>query len=297
MKINWKKIGLNLLYPHIAVIILLLPISVAFLVFSLIYLSTESILAIVSYLIAFYVLLVIAFRVPRMVQFFKTFKHENKYMQKWFSDVNLRMNVSLYGSLVWNLAFAIFQLWLGFSAGSVWFYAMFAYYVILATMRFFLVGHTKTYKPAERVDIELKQYKFCGWLLLIMNLAMSVIIIFLVKGYKNIEYHMITTIALAAYTFFTFTFAIVNVVRYKKYNSPVYSAAKIVTFVSACVSMITLETAMLTAFGGAETETFKTVIISATGAVVALFTILVSIFMIVKSTQKLKLLKENQSQN
>ena len=36
-KIDWKKIGLNLLYPHIAVIICLLPISIAFLVLSLIY--------------------------------------------------------------------------------------------------------------------------------------------------------------------------------------------------------------------------------------------------------------------
>jgi hypothetical protein len=61
-KIDWKKIGLNLLYPHIAVIICLLPISIAFLVFSLIYLGTESILAIISYLLAFYVLLTISFR-------------------------------------------------------------------------------------------------------------------------------------------------------------------------------------------------------------------------------------------
>ena len=32
MKIDWKKLGLSLLYPHLAVIICLLPISVAFLV-------------------------------------------------------------------------------------------------------------------------------------------------------------------------------------------------------------------------------------------------------------------------
>ena len=113
-KINWKKLGLSLLYPHLAVIICLLPISVAFLVFSLIYLGTESIIAITSYLIAFYVLLVICFRIPAIIQFFKTIKNENRYIQKWFSDVHLRINVSLYGSLIWNVAFAIFQLGLGF---------------------------------------------------------------------------------------------------------------------------------------------------------------------------------------
>ena len=58
-KIDWKKFGFKLLYPHLAIIICLLPVAVAFLVLSLIYLGSESILAIMSYLLAFYVLIVI----------------------------------------------------------------------------------------------------------------------------------------------------------------------------------------------------------------------------------------------
>ena len=73
-KIDWKKIGLNLLYPHIAVIICLLPVSIALLLLSFIYLSTKSILAILSYILSFYVLLDICFRVPNIVKFIKTFK-------------------------------------------------------------------------------------------------------------------------------------------------------------------------------------------------------------------------------
>jgi hypothetical protein len=53
---------------------------------------------------------------------------------------------------------------------------------------------------------------------------------------------MITTIAMAAFTFSTFIIAIINLVRYKKYKSPVYSAIKIVSFIAGCVSMLTLET-------------------------------------------------------
>lgn len=103
MRFNWKKFGLSLLYPHVAVIICLLPISIAFLIFSLVYLGNKSILAIISYLFAFYVLMVVCFRVPRMVKYFKKLKRENKFMKKWFSDVQLRMNVSflvhLFGML------------------------------------------------------------------------------------------------------------------------------------------------------------------------------------------------------
>lgn len=286
--INWKKIGLNLLYPHLAVIICLLPISVAFLVLSLIYLGTESILAILSYLLAFYVLLVICFRIPRVIVFFKKVKRENKYVKKWFSDVHLRMNVSLYGSLIWNIAFAIFQLFLGFYHKSFWFYSMFAYYVMLGVMRFFLVKHTRKYKANEQTEIELKKYVVSGWLLLFMNLALAVIVFFIVYWNKTFNHHMITTIALAAYTFFTFTFAIINFVRYKKYKSPVYSSAKTISLIAGAVSMLTLETTMLTTFGADTSPLFNQIILSLTGVAVIGFAITMAIIMIVKGRKQLR---------
>lgn len=292
---NWKKFGLSLLYPHLAVIICLLPISIAFLVFSLVYLNPESIIAIISYLIAFYVLLVICFRIPRIIKFFKTFKHENKYAKKWFSDVHLRMNVSLYGSLVWNVAFAIFQLGLGFYHKSFWFHSMFIYYVMLGMMRFFLVSHTRKYKANEERQVEIKKYIFSGWLLLFMNLALAVIVFFMVYWNRTFYHHMITTIAMAAYTFVTFTYAIVNIVRYKKYKSPVYSAAKNISLIAGCVSMLTLETIMLTTFGAAENLLFKQIMLSVTGIAVIGFAITMAIIMILKGNKQFKEIKTVES--
>ena len=287
-KVDWKKIGLNLLYPHLAVIIVLLPISVAFLVLSLIYLGTESILAILSYLLAFYVLLVVSFRVPRIITFFKNFKRENKYMKKWFSDVHLRMNVTLYGSLIWNIAFAIFQLGLGFYHKSFWFYSMFAYYVMLGVMRFFLVNHTRKYKANEETKIEIKKSIICGYLLIAMNLALAVIVFFMVYWNRTFYHHMITTIALAAYTFFTFTFAIINLVKYRKYKSPVYSSAKTISLIAGAVSMLTLESTMLTTFGTTESPLFGQIMLSLTGVAVIGFAITMAIIMIVKGNKQRK---------
>lgn len=290
---NWKKIGLALLYPHLAVIICLLPISVALLVFSFVYLGADSILAILSYVLAFYVLLVVCFRIPKMIRYFKTLKSENKFVKRWFSDVHLRINVSLYGSLIWNTAFAIFQLGLGFYHKSFWFYSMFAYYVMLGVMRFFLVNHTRKYKANEQVEIEIKKYIISGWLLLVMNLALSVIVVFMVYWNKTFYHHMITTIALAAYTFFTFTFAIINLVRYKKYKSPVYSAAKTITLIAGAVSMLTLETTMLTTFGEGENPMFNQVILSVTGVAVIGFAITMALIMIIKGHKQIKQQKNN----
>ena len=286
--IDWKKVGNRLLYPHPVVLFLLTPISVAFLVFSLIYFDSTNVLAIISYLLSFYVLLVFCFKIPNIIAFFKRFKNENKYAKKYFSDVQVRINISLYGSFIWNIAFAIFQLWLGFKDNSLWFYSMFAYYVLLAVMRFFLLKHTRNYKPAEQAEMELKKHNICAILLLVMNLALSVIIFFIVYLNKTFVYHMITTIALAAYTFTTFTFAIINIVKYRKYNSPVYSAAKMITLIAACVSMLTLETTMLTVFGESNTAEFSQLMLGLTGIAVSVVAITMPIIMLVKGVKALK---------
>lgn len=293
---NWKKFGKAILFPHLAIIILFLPVSIALLIFSLIYFETTSFISLTSYLLAFYMLVVLCCRIPRMINFFKKVKNENKYIKRLFSDVHLRVNISLYGSLIWNGAFAIFQLGLGFYHNSLWFYSMFAYYIILAVMRFFLLKHTRNFKANEEIKLELKKYCFCGWLLLIMNLALSVIIFFIVYLNKTFIHHEITTIALATYTFTTFTFAIVNIIKYKKYNSPVYSAAKSITLIAACVSMFTLETTMLTTFGGDNSVALKQIMLSITGAILTIFTIFMAINMIVKSTKKLKLLNNENKE-
>lgn len=296
-KFDWKKFGLKILYPHFVIIIFLLPISIVSLVLSLIYLTSTSVLAIISYLLSFYTLLVICMKIPNIIQFYKNFKKKNKFMQRWNSDVHLRINFSLYGSLVWNIAFAIFQLWLGLYHKSFWFYSMFAYYVMLGVMRFFLVQHTSKYEANEEKEIEIKKYIVSGYLLLAMNLALAVIVFFIVYFNKTFNHHMITTIAMAAYTFVTFTFAIINLVKYKKYKSPVYSAAKSITLIAGAVSMLTLETTMLTTFGTTEGPLFNQIMLSCTGLAVIGFAITMAVIMIVKGNRSLKELKLKNTLN
>ncbi len=295
-KVNWKKLGYNLIYPHIAVIIILLPIAITCLILSLIFLNSTSILAILSYILSFYVLLAVCFRTPKIIKFFKKFKNENKFMQRWFSDTHLRINVTLYGSLIWNILFAGFQLILGFYHKSFWFYSMSAYYVMLGVMRFFLLKHTIKFKANEEQEIEIKKYVISGWLLLFMNLALAVIVFFIVYWDRTFEHNMIETIALAAYTFLTFTFAIINLFKYRKYNSPVYSAAKSISLIAGCVSMLTLETTMLTTFGTNEGPLFRPLMLSLTGVAVIGFAITMATIMIIKGHKQLNLYKNTLEQ-
>ena len=285
---DWKKLGKALLFPHIAVMLMLIPIATVFLVYSMVVLETESVIAIISYVLAAYTLTVWCFKIPYLIKIFKAFKTENKYALRWQDDDRLRVNVSLYGSLVWNTAYAVFHLWLGFYHHTFWFYSLAGYYISLATMRFFLVRYTRTHKPGEKIREEFKKYRACGVIFLLMNVALTLIIFFMVYWNRTFPHHEITTIAMAAYTFTALTAAIVNIVKYHKYNSPVYSASKAISLAAACVSMLTLESTMLNTWGQSQSPEFRRIMLAATGIAISLFILAMAIYMIVKGTKELK---------
>lgn len=294
---NLKKLGKALLFPHTALMTVLIPIATVFLVYSMVFVGTESVLAYISYVLAAYTLTVWCFKIPHIIRFFKRFKNENKYARRWQEDERLRVNVSLYGSLVLNAAYAVFQLWLGFYHSSFWFYSLAGYYILLAVMRFFLVRHTSAHKPGEKMREELVKYRACGWIFLLMNLALTLMIFFMVYWNRSFVHHEITTIMMAAYTFTAFTVAVVNIIQYRKYNSPVYSASKAINLAAACVSMLTLESTMLTTWGQSDDENFRRIMLAATGIAVSLFIVVMAVYMIVQGNKGLSLTKMKESKN
>ena len=287
-----KKIGKALLFPHIALMIILVPVASAFLICSMVFLGTESLISILSYVLAAYTLTVWCFKIPHLIKHIRDFRNNNRYAIRWRSDTRLRIKVSLYGSLGWNTMYGIFQLWLGFYHHTFWFLSLGAYYVCLAVMRYFLLKHTRRYEAGEKIRTELLKYRACGWVFLIMNLALTVIVFFMVYRNRTFVHHMITAIAMAAYTFTAFTFAIINVIKYRRFNSPVFSASKAISFASACVSMLTLTSTMLTTFSdGTMGELERKLMLGSVGFAVSGVVLAMAIGMIIKGTKDLSNIK------
>ncbi len=281
-----------MLFPHITVMICFIPVTAMALAYAMYFFGTESIPAYIAYAISAYTLTIWCCGMPKIIAFIKKFKSENRYALRLQEDVRLRVNISLYGSFLWNATYAAFQLGLGFYHSSFWYYSMAGYYISLALMRFFLLRHTSRHKPGEAMQKELRRYRTCGWVFLVMNLALSLMIFFMVYWNRTFIHHEITAIAMAAYTFTAFSLAIVNMVKYRRYNSPVFSASKAISMAAASVSMITLTATMLTAFDdGTLDPTFRRWMLALLGGAVSAFIIGMAIYMIVQGTKKLKLLK------
>ena len=283
-----KKILNYLLYPHIALLICLVPISAAALILSMIYLGTESPLAIAAYVLSAYTLFAWCMRVPHIIGWAKRLRKENPYLRRWLGDERLRVTVSLTASLIFNTVYALFQLWLGIYHRTFWFLAFGIYYLLLALMRIMLARYTGKMTPGESIGRELVLYRITGGVLLGLDAALMLIVFFMVYFGRTIVHHPITVIALAAYTFTSLTLAIIGTVKYRKYNSPIYSATKAIGLASAAASFLTLESAMLTAFDdGTMGEGAREAMLLATGAAVVIFIALMAIGMLTRGVRRL----------
>ena len=93
----------------------------------------------------------------------------------------------------------------------------------------------------------------------------------------------------ALYTFYTVILAIVNLVKFRKLGSPILSAAKVLSFVAALMSLLGLQTAMISQFstGG---ESFRRMMNAITGGGVWFAVILTAVYMLLHS-RKMKEMK------
>lgn len=294
--IDWKKVGKKLLFPPLWAIILLSLGSAAALVTVFVKGFDDHPAAYAIYTLSTYALTVLCiFLVQTLPAYYKKTKQKiyahplgNRYM----TDAAFKVQVSLYISLTINLAYSAFKLTAGVLYSSFWWGAVAVYYIMLSLMRFLLLRYMRTGK--EDILYEYKRYRLCGILLLILNLTLTGIIFQMVWQNKGYSYPGTLIFAAAAYTFYTVTSSIVDIVRYRKYKSPVLSASKAIKLAAALVSLLSLETAMLAQFG--DDEAFRRIMTALTGAGVCIIVLAMSVIMIVHATKEIKKLQNAKSE-
>ena len=229
-------------------------------------------------------------------------KLKNKVGEK--RDINdpsqlaqLKINLTLYGSLFYNSVYAIFTLALGFWHKSSWYLSIAAYYILLAIMRFSLLNYSRSNKAGENVISELKRFRICGILLLLMNTALSALTFHRTLENRDFTHHNATATALGFFTFSLFAISIINIIRYRKFKSPVLFAAKLISFVSALVSMLSLETALISKLSDKLGDTWQRAITGISAFTVLAIIGYIGIFMVANGNKELKLLKHQRTSN
>lgn len=285
-----------LLFPHIGILLLLSPPAAVLTAYSLTDSEINPFFAAASYALSAYTLLLWCVRAPRLVKAFVSFCNNNAYVKRWRSDERLRVLISLLCSFLWNAMYAVFQFWLGYTAKAPWSYSFAAYYAMLAAMRLILLHHTLVSRPREKMLSELRKYRVCGAMLFVINAALTVMIFVTLRFGVDARYGEMTAIAIAAYTFASLAFAITGAIRHRRYASPVFSASRTISLVSATVSMLTLEAAMLSVFGDASSASLSRILLPISGGAVSAFILATALYMTVKGTKRCPRQKSSETE-
>ena len=151
-----------------------------------------------------------------------------------------------YLSLFTNLAYAVYNLVLGFYAHSWWFITMSAYYIVLSVVRFGLIKMNKNQNGVTERFLK----RFTGGLLMFLAVCLAGSTYIAFEDSVATAYHEIVMITMALYAFTKITLAIINLVKARKGDFPVIKAIRSVSFADALMSIFALQRSMLVSFEG-----------------------------------------------
>ncbi len=288
------------------VVLLLIPVASMLLVLAFSEPFQDTPLAYFGYFASAYTLTVTVCGFPRIIQMLKNGfwslpvvkKFDNSHWgHQFLRDTAFRGTVSIYQGLVVSAFYVLFR---GITAclyHSVWFAAIAGYYFFLCVVRLMLAHYVRQSNQCAddvgRARVEYRAYLLCGCLMLLLNGGMAGVITLMVRDNLHYDYPGYVIYLSAMYTFYTAISASCNVVKFRRLRSPILSASKAISFTGAMMSVMALQTAMIARFGE-EDAVFRQTANTITGAVVCVFAVVISIYMIIRGAKKYTLGDEEE---
>ena len=281
----------DLCLPPVPTLIIAIP-SFVFVIAALAGQITSPALKYISYMLSAYALVISVIGITKIIHFVRGGFRENERVktvlaiptvEKFVRESTYRTELALYPGFCINVIYVIFKTALGIYYRSAWFLSLGVYYLALAIMRFLLIHYLRFRKKTADKKDELRRYRTCGYMLFLINVAFVGITILAVQKKAGFYYPGYLIYVMAMYAFYSVVTAVINLIKYRKYGSPVMSAAKVINMSTALVSIFSLETAMLAEFGKENDEQFRLIMTSLTGAGVSLIVIGMAVFMIIRS--------------
>lgn len=246
----------------------------------------ETPLAYGTYVLSAYALAAV---VAQMVETGKTLRRKlyaAPLTRRYLTDAFFRVRVGLWFSFGLNLAYAGFKLLCAARDSSFWDGALGLYYFLLCGVRMHLIRKMPVSRAVSEERKELGAYRAAGIFLMLLDLALGGIAVQIVR--HGHSYHYAGTLVFAAgfYAFYCLIHSGINTVKYRKFNSPVLSAAKAVNLTTALVSIFSLETALLDQFG--EDGRFREIMTAATACTVCMLVLAIAVYMVIRSGSRLR---------
>lgn len=275
----------KLLRPPKWVLLLAPPVVFAALIAIFLTGQNNSALAYLIYGLSAYCLTILIFPLPKRIRNAKAsvMRRINRtaFGGRYVNDLAFRGSVSIYQGMTVNFLYALFRIVVGIRYTSMWFISMAVYYLVLAVLRLSLILN---YRHKSK-SVELRCYRWTAWLLFLLNLPMGGMILMMVLTNSGYSYPGYVIYLSAMYTFYTMVTSVINLVKFRRLRSPILSAAKVLNFIAALMSILGLQTAMIAQFS-TEGENYRRMMNAITGGAVWLSVILTAVYMLYLSSKQ-----------
>lgn len=204
----------------------------------------------------------------------------NKAVRRYMDDMHFRGGVGIYQGMAVNFLYVAFRTVTEIMYSSVWFISMAVYHMVLGCMRAVLIyGYRR--RDGKGYGYEYRFYRICAYMLFGLNIPMGGMILLMIRTDTSVSYPEYVIYLSAMFTFYTMIISVVNMVKYRRTGSPVLSAAKVISFVSAMMSVLGLQTAMISKFSE-KSDSFRTMMNGITGGVIYGIVIITAVLMLIK---------------
>lgn len=141
--------------------------------------------------------------------------------------------------------------------------------------------------PDARLRAGWKTYRLCGALLVLLALTLLGVAVLIVREDNGFVYDGFRIFAVAFYDFYSLISSVVFLIRFHRRRSPDLLALRQIRFAASLVSMLSLQTAMLAAFGTDTPLPLRRLMNLATGSAVCLLLALTGLFMVLRARRQL----------
>lgn len=279
-----RKLLQKLLHPPGWVLIFVPLLSFAALAAVFIRQCPENILVYLIYSLSAYSLTIWLAALPGLTKRAKSSMLGSKLMRKaaaspimgrYFKDLAFRGSISIYQGIAVNLFYVAFRIMAAIRYASVWFLSMAVYYLVLGGLRAYLIVCYRRRTP----ELERRCYHTTAWFLFLLNIPMGGMIVLMVRTDSGFSYPGYVIYLSALYTFYTMITSAINLIRFRRLGSPILSAAKVLNFVAAMMSILGLQTAMISRFSE-NGEDYRKMMNAITDGFVYGIVILIAIYML-----------------
>lgn len=284
---HWKGALKKLLFPGGGWVCLLTLLGGVSLYLTFCVFGEDSPFAYASYVLSAYALTVLTAAAVPLFPAARRMVHRVPLAHRYLTDRYFKVRSSLLLSFGINVCYAGFKLVCSILYTSFWDGALAVYNILLCAVRIYLIRRVPKGPQKPEIVRELRYYRTTGFFLIALDITLSGIAAQIVRDGQGSDYPGTLIYAAALYAFYSLTLAVVNAVKFRRFSSPVLSAAKAVNLTTALVSVFNLETAMLAQFG-ADQAYFRLIMTSCTAFSVCALVLGTAIYMVISASGNIR---------